>query len=152
GPTVEIANEDLRRELEVDLMTPLALVRAVLPSMLQRKAGSIVNVASLGALAPVPGMTGYSAAKAGLAAASESLRGELLKSGVHVMTVYPGPVYTPMGDAGYAAYPPTLGPRILPTGTPEKLARKVRRAVEGKKARLIYPWIYTVTRYFPVVT
>jgi short-subunit dehydrogenase len=152
APTVEISTEDTRRMLEVDLLAPLALIRAVLPGMLARKSGSIVNVASLAALAPTPGMMGYNAAKGGLAGASESLRGELLKSGVHVCTVYPGPVYTDMGNAGYAAYPPTLGTRLLPTGTSEKLAKLVRRAVEGKQARIIYPRIYWVSRWFPGTT
>jgi short-subunit dehydrogenase len=152
APTVEVSVEETRRLLEVDLQSPLALIRAVLPAMLQRKSGVIVNVASLAALAPTPGMMAYNAAKAGFAAASESLRGELRKSGVHVLTVYPGPVHTPMGDAGYAAYPPTLGPRLLPTGTSEKLARLVRAGVERRQARIIYPWLYTMVRWFPATT
>lgn len=152
APTVEIPYDEMRRLLEVDLMTPLALIRAVLPAMVARKSGTIVNIASLAGLAPTPGMTAYNAAKGGLGAASESLRGEIRKSGVNVVTVYPGPVKTPMGDAGYAAYPPTWGPRILPSGTSPVLARRVRRAVERRGARIIYPWLYTVTRYFPTVT
>jgi short-subunit dehydrogenase len=152
APTEEMPPEDTRRTIELNLQAPLSLIRALLPAMVARKSGAIVNIASLGALAPVPGMTAYSAAKGGLAAASESLRGELRKSGVHVVTIYPGPVHTAMGDAGYAAYPPTLGPRLLPTGNTTALARLVRRAVERKKARVIYPRLYTVTRWFPATT
>jgi short-subunit dehydrogenase len=152
APTVEVSVEETRRLLELNLQSPLALIQAVLPNMLQRKSGVIVNIASLAALAPTPGMTAYNASKGGFAAASESLRGELRKSGVHVLTVYPGPVHTAMGEAGYAAYPPTLGTRLLPTGTSAELAKLVRSAAERRQARIIYPWIYTVTRWFPATT
>ena len=152
APTVGISLEDARNLVELNLQTPLALIHAVLPAMLQRNSGAIVNVASMAALAPTPGMTAYNAAKGGLAAASESLRGELRKTAIRVVTVYPGPVHTPMGDAAYAAYPPTLGPKLLPTGNTTTLARRIRRAVERRSARVIYPWIYTVLRSFPATT
>lgn len=152
APTVEISVAEGRRLLEVDLQAPLALVQAVLPAMLARRSGAIVNIASLAALAPTPGMTWYNAAKGGLAAASESLRGELRKSGVHVLTVYPGPVHTPMGDYGYAAYPPTLSVRLLPVGTTAQLAQRVRRAVASRAARVIYPRPYALARLFPGLT
>jgi short-subunit dehydrogenase len=151
APTAEVSLDAGRKLMELDLMTPLALIQAVLPAMLARKSGSIVNVASLAALAPTPGMTWYNAAKGGLAAASESLRGELRKSGVHVCTVYPGPVHTPMGDAGYAAYPPTLSVKLLPAGNPTTLGRLVRRAVEKKRARVVYPWLYGIVRWVPTI-
>ncbi len=141
-----------RAMLDLDLVTPLVLSRAVLPAMLARRAGTIVDVASTAALAPTPGMWWYNAAKGGLAAASESLRGELRRSGVHVVTVYPGPIDTDMGRAGYAAYPPQSGIALLPKGDAPTLARKVRRAVERRRARVIYPWFYTLTRWFPTVT
>ncbi len=152
APTVEIADDDAGRLLDLDLVVPLKLIRAVLPSMLARRAGTIVNVASLAALGPTPGMTHYNAAKAGLAAASESLRGELRKSGVHVVTVYPGPVDTAMSAAGFASYPPSAGTRLLPEGRPEVLARRVRRAIERRRARVIYPRAYALARWFPTVT
>lgn len=138
--------------LRVDLHAPLRLTRAVLPDMLARKSGTIVDIASLAAIAPTPGMVYYNAAKAGLAAASESLRGEIRGSGVHVVTVYPGPVDTPMGRAGYAALEQTAGARASPQGMPDILAKLVRRAVENKKSRVIYPWIYTIARHLPGMT
>jgi short-subunit dehydrogenase len=144
--------ERAEKLLLIDLHTPLRLTRAVVPDMIARKSGTIVDVASLAAIAPTPGMVYYNAAKAGLAAASESLRGELRGTGVHVVTVYPGPVETAMGRAGYAALESTPSVRATPKGTPEVLARLVRRAVERKKARVIYPWIYTFARHLPGLT
>jgi short-subunit dehydrogenase len=119
--------------------------------MLERKAGCLVNVASLAALAPTPYMIAYNASKSGLAAASEALRHELRGTGVHVLTVYPGPVHTPMADASYARYTERGGAQanLLPTGTPEALARRIVGAVERRRARLVYPSIYQLAAWFP---
>lgn len=146
-----VATDEERAEqlLQLDLHSPLRLTRAVLPQMLARGSGTIVDIASLAAVAPTPGMVYYNAAKAGLAAASESLRGEIRGSGVHVVTVYPGPVETPMGRAGYAALERTAVAGASPQGTPDLLAKLVRRAVENRKARVIYPRIYTIVRHLP---
>lgn len=151
GRFVDIDPADARRVLELDMVVPIALCRAVLPSMLARAAGTIVNVASTGALGPSPGMVDYCAAKAGLGAASEALRGELRGTGVHVVTVYPGPTDTPMLRAATAGYPDARAVRSLPSGTPTALARRIRRAVERRRARVIYPRVYTLFRYFPAI-
>lgn len=151
-PSAEADTAALQDMLALNLTVPLLLTRAVLPGMLARGDGTIVDVSSMAALAPTPGMWGYNATKAGLAAASESLRGELRGTGVHVLTVYPGPVDTPMARAGYEAFPDSWVVRVLPQGTPTELARLVRSAVELKQARIIYPRSYTVSRYFPTVT
>ena len=150
--TEDVELPAMRALFEVDLLSPLALVQAVLPSMLLRKQGAIVNVASVAGLAPTPGMTHYSAAKAGLAAASECLRGELKSSGVHVVTVYPGPVDTPMARAAYEIVPPTAAVKMIPSGTTVALAKRIRRAVETRRARVIYPRAYAVTRHMPAIT
>lgn len=140
--------------LRTNLSTPLRLVRAVLPGMLERGSGALVNVASMAALAPTPAMTWYNAGKAGLAAASEALRGELAGSGVDVLTVYPGIIAdTDMAKAGLEKF---HGDRIVvrmqPTGTSTELAERVVRAVEARRARLIWPKANTVARHFPAAT
>jgi short-subunit dehydrogenase len=152
GWLLEVPIERLEAELHVNLLSPLRITRAVLPAMLKRRSGVIVDVASMAAIAPTPFMNYYNASKAGLAAASESLRGELMGTGVHVVTVYPGPIDTPMGTAGYAAYEPSKSASATPVGTPEVLARLVRRAVERRRPRVIYPRIYAITRWFPGTT
>jgi len=144
------AAEDL---LRVDLFAPLRLTRALLPRMLDRKSGTIVDVASVAAIAPTPGMFYYNAAKAGLAAASESLRGELRGSGVHVVTVYPGWIDgTEMAQKAVATIGDSKTLSWVPKGTPEKLAIRVRRAVERKRARVIYPSSMALGRHLPNAT
>lgn len=149
GRALDISPERLEAMLRLDLHTPLRLTHAVLPGMIARGEGTIVDVASMAAIAPTPYMMGYNAAKAGLAAASESLRGELRKTGVHVVTVYPGPIDTPMGTAGYEAYEPSFATRATPMGSPEVLARMIARAIEARRARVIYPRSYALSRWFP---
>lgn len=134
----------------LNVLTPFKLTLAVAPRMLARGQGCIVDVASVAALAPTPGFFFYNASKAALAAGSESLREELRRGGVHVVTVYPGPVHTPMGDANFAALDPKLARRV-PTGDTRTLARLVANAVAKRKARVIYPKFYLLTRYLPTL-
>lgn len=150
-PAEEHDPEALLAMLRLNLLTPLAITRQILPSMVARGDGTIVDIASVAGLAPTPGMWGYNASKAGLGAASESLRGELRQSGVHVVTVYPGPVDTPMARAGYAAYPENPALRVLPEGRPSELARLIREAVDLRRPRVVYPSFYALLRYIPTV-
>ena len=138
--------------LSLNVATPLRLIRDLLPSMVERGTGTIVNVASMAALSPVPNMLYYNASKGGLANASEALRGELAGTGVNVVTVYPGPVHTDMGDKGIAKYQSTAAADFAPWGTSDVLAELVVRAVELRRARVIYPKAYSVSLWFPNVS
>lgn len=143
---------DAERLLRLDLHVPLRLTTLLLKRMIPRKSGTIVDIASMAAIAPTPGMYFYNAAKAGLAAASEGLRVEVKRHGIHVVTVYPGPVTSELEAAGRAAYEESASSRNAPTGKPEVLARLVADAVERRSARVIYPWVYGVARHFPNAT
>jgi short-subunit dehydrogenase len=117
----------------------------VLPAMIARGTGSLVQVASVAALVAPPGQTWYGASKAGLAQSSETLRSELTGTGVHACTVYPGPIKTPMGDAAFAKYGGREGPAgRAPEGTPERLAELILRAVAKKQARVVYPRFFAL--------
>lgn len=152
GRTAEIDVARGEQSMAINLLAPLRLIRAVLPGMLQRGRGAIVNVASLAALAPTPRMAYYNASKAGIAAASESLRGELLDGPIDVVTVYPGIIETAMGKAGLAAYRQHWSLALQPRGTEAELARRMRRAVERGEARVIYPGVYRMARWLPGIT
>lgn len=143
--------------LQLNLLTPLKLNRTVLPGMIARGRGYLVDVVSAAALTTPPQFYFYGASKAGLAAASESLRAELRGTGVHVLTVYPGPIRTPMGERSMAEVDAALkhAPvrRFLasrvPWGTTDVLARKLADAVERRSPRVIYPAFYTLQRWLP---
>lgn len=149
--TAEMGREETERLMRVNLLAPLEIIRSILPGMLARGAGGIINISSVMALAPPPGMAFYGASKAGLAAASESLRGELAKTPVRVLTVYPGLIATAMGQASMAAYEPSLALRLHPSATPEQLARAIRKAWLRGRPRLIYPRSNATMRWFPTL-
>lgn len=152
GPTAAVDLDRAEASLTLDLVTPLRLIHRVLPGMQARGHGRIVNVASMAALAPTPGMTWYNAAKGGLAAASEALRGELGGTGVTVTTVYPGFIQTDMADAALEAYGSSLAIRLQPIATTQELAAAVVPAVLSGRARVVYPRWYALSRWFPAPT
>lgn len=82
------------RVMAVNFLSPARLTLALLPGMLERGHGRIVNVASVAAVLSPPGESAYSASKAALAAFSESLAVDLWDTGVRTLTVYPGIVDT----------------------------------------------------------
>lgn len=149
--TDEMELSDGKHLLSLNLLTPVHLCRTLLPEMLRRKSGVLVNVSSVAAMTPVLGGAWYSASKAGLAAASESLRAELRGTGVHVVTVYPGPVHSALAVYGMSRLEVTRSAGWLQWGTANVLAKRVRKAVEQRQARVIYPRMYFFARWLPAL-
>lgn len=152
APTEEVDPAEGEKLLTVNVLAPLRLTLTVLDGMLERGKGVIVDISSLAGLAPTPGMYHYNASKAAIAAASESLRAEVADRGVHVVTVYPGPVKTAMADAALARYADSKTAQGLPTGTPDELAHKIVTAMHDGTPRIIYPSSYAAARHFPALT
>lgn len=152
GPTDEMSCSDGEGLIAVNLLSPLRLIRQVLPQMVARRSGTIVNIASMAALAPTAGMTYYNSSKGGIAAASEAMHGELKKQGVLVVTVYPGIIFTPMGESAYQKYEESAALKMQPRGTTTELARLIRQAELRRKPRVVYPRFYQLTRWFPALT
>jgi short-subunit dehydrogenase len=99
GPFAELEPDFADDLVDVHVRAPMRLTRAVLPGMLRRDRGAIVNVASLLALSgplktPTSGRATYVAAKAFLLAFTQALAAELVGSGVRAMAVLPGMVET----------------------------------------------------------
>jgi uncharacterized oxidoreductase len=90
------SQSEIETMLNVDLLAPILLTRAALPSLRASGGAMVVNVTSGIALIGAPFYATYAAAKAGLARFGEALRRELKGEGVHVLTVYPGGTDTPM--------------------------------------------------------
>jgi len=97
GPNVTVWDyppDDWRKVLEVNLTGPFLCCRAVVPRMLEKDYGRIVNVASIAGKEGNPNASAYSAAKAGLIALTKSLGKELAKTGIRVNAVTPAAVET----------------------------------------------------------
>ena len=148
GRSNEIALEQIEEIMRINFLASCAMTQAVVHGMIERGRGTIVDVASVAAYACPPFLTYYSASKAALEAVSVSLRWELKRHGIHVVTVYPGPIRTPMGDRALAGYrgTPTTG---LPWGTPQVLAGRIVRAIKRRRGTVIYPRFYWLPRLFP---
>lgn len=90
GPMEHMTLADYENAMATHFWAPLHLVEAVLPEMMERGAGRIVNIASIGGKVAVPHMLPYSASKFALVGLSEGLQCELAKRNIHVTTVVPG--------------------------------------------------------------
>lgn len=82
----------------VNYLAPVQLTLALLPHMIERGSGRIVNVSSVAATLSSPGEAAYDASKAALAVFSEAMAIDLWETGVKVLVVYPGVVDTPLFD------------------------------------------------------
>jgi len=133
---VDLDTEEIERVLRVDLITPIELTRLLLPGMLGRGYGRIVNISSLAGRTGFPFTEAYAASKDGLIAFSRVLRNDCRRDGVSASAVILGAVK----EAG-------LGQRTLDeTGmkastafmvSPQKVAKAVIRALENDKAEIV---------------
>jgi 2-hydroxycyclohexanecarboxyl-CoA dehydrogenase len=82
--------------IAINLMGPIRLARAILPSMVERGTGKIVNIASDAGRVGSMGETVYAAAKGGLIAFTKSLAREMARHRINVNCVCPGPTDTPL--------------------------------------------------------
>ena len=86
----DITEDDFRHTFDVNFFGPVAAMLAVLPAMVARGTGIIVNVSSDGGRLPSPGPGAYPSSKAALSALTESTYFRLKTKGVRVHVVYPG--------------------------------------------------------------
>jgi short-subunit dehydrogenase len=128
--------DEIEQVIRVDLTTPIALTRLLLPAMLERGYGRIINISSIAGRVGFPLSEAYAASKDGLIAFSRVLRSDYRRSGVSASAVVLGAVK----DAGLGQR--TLDELGLKTSTsymvtPEKVARAVVRAIEKDKAEVV---------------
>src|SRR5690606_34074018 len=91
-----IEAEALDRMLQLNIVTLNGLTRRLLPGMIARGWGRILNVASVSAFLPIPGLAAYAASKAFVLSLSESLAEETRGTGIHVCALCPGVTETAM--------------------------------------------------------
>jgi NAD(P)-dependent dehydrogenase (short-subunit alcohol dehydrogenase family) len=127
---LELSDSDWDRCLDVDLKSSWIVAKAVLPQMLGRGSGNIVNIASVHGHRVTPGCFPYPVAKHGLIGLTRALAIEYAARGIRVNSISPGFILTPQTEAWLAAQPdPTQERRrqenLLPCkrlGTPEEVA------------------------------
>ena len=99
-PIQEITDDHWHRMLNVHLSGTFYFCRAVLPEMIARRSGRIVNMSSLHGFGKVPFAAHYSTAKAGIAGLTKALAVEVAPHGILVNAVAPGPIDTPLWRDG----------------------------------------------------
>ena len=134
------------RLINVDLISPLRLMQLAVVDM--PAGGRIVNISSMAGRVPMRGYSYYGAAKSGLGVASEIAAVDLDERGISVLTVYPGPVRSPLEARGRTQLRKSPIAEHAPTGNPAALARRIARALERGHKRLVYPTIYAVPDLF----
>lgn len=108
GPGHELQIDDLKSMLELNFYAPIKLMQAIIPAMIARKSGTIVNVLSTTCLFANKHIAGYSASKAALDSYTKVMRKELKEKGIRMLSIYPGGVDTDFRNADRPEY---LAPR-----------------------------------------
>ena len=134
GAYVELSWTSIRETIELNLIAPMALTRLVLPKMLERNAGHVVNIASIAAKSGAPYAATYSGTKAGLAEWTRAMRLELAKTRVRFSTIFPGFVLEVGMFAKFGLQPPW----IVGSCSPDQVAKAVVQAIEtGRSEQII---------------
>lgn len=122
GRADEIKEEDFRYVMELNLLAPYLLTQAVLPDMVARKSGQIINISSVAGLNGFKGGGAYAASKFALNGFTESLREDVKEFGIAVTAVCPGGVRTEFGGN-----PASVRDFVL---EPEDVAHTIRYLVD----------------------
>lgn len=145
GHFADLTADELEQVVALNLLAPAELCRQVLPGMLARGHGHLVNISSLAGVATFPGLAAYGATKAGLTHLTSGLRADLRGGPVGTLAVELGPVRSQMMDriAGHqpaaAAFDRVLRARLLTLLDPDDVARRVVTAIEQGRHHLRMP-------------
>jgi NAD(P)-dependent dehydrogenase (short-subunit alcohol dehydrogenase family) len=116
GEVWELDPEQWWREIEVNLRGPFLCARAVLPGMVARRRGRIINLASIAGLRGPAYASAYCISKTAVIRFSENLAAETVEHGVSVFAIHPGTLRTPMNlywlESGIAALPVPMAQRF----------------------------------------
>ena len=136
GQIQSTSPEDVRKLLNVNLMTLADLTYRVLPGMITRGHGAIINMSSQAAFQPVAFMAAYAASKSFILHFSEALWAEVRSRGVTVTAVCPGVTRTDFFDK--AGAPGWLEKHT--SVTPAKVVRSALRAMEKRRQYIVTGW------------
>jgi short-subunit dehydrogenase len=140
------------RIIQVNIVALTLLTRRLLPQMIARKRGAILNVSSSAGFLPIPGMAVYGASKAYVNSFSEALRAELRGTGVTVTALCPGPVHTEFGDvAKRPGDQPERGPEFVYVSL-EKTVRDALDTVEADRPLVIPGFVMKLGMFLVRIT
>ena len=147
---------DIDMLVQINLTSLMYVTRVVLPYMLKRGEGHIINMVSVAGLITTPLITSYSASKHGARAFTDALRREVAPLGIKVSGIYPGPAKTEFGqhvgkNKAYGSIKKSIDIHM----TSEYVARRVVDVAKRPRRSLVIPWwfriVITFDMIFPVV-
>jgi short-subunit dehydrogenase len=142
--------------IKVNLIGTMLVTREVLPHMLKRRQGHIINMSSVAGLIAPPLITTYAASKYGVRAFTDALRREVRPFGIHVSGIYPGPAVTEFGKKLQRTQSRETIRRLpYPHLTSAYVAQRVVEVAKHPRRTLVIPWwfrlVTTFDTLFPVI-
>jgi uncharacterized protein len=133
--------DELKAMISLPFLAATLLTREFLPAMRERGSGRLVTVNSPVSRLPIPGATGYAAARYALRGLTAALRLDLRGSGIGVSEVIPGKVTSQyfVNNPGAEERFPAIT-KLIPAVTPEKVAAAIVSAVERERSEIVFPW------------
>lgn len=153
GPTSEISESEMRRQYETNVFGLMNVTRAFLPKMMERRAGRIINVSSVGGRITLPYFGIYNSTKYAVESLSDALRYELRPFGIDVALIEPGIIRTNFeatavsGLSQFASTPYAAAVRKYEemskfadkfASNPIVIAKAITRAVKARRAAARY--------------
>jgi short-subunit dehydrogenase len=168
GPSAEISDAEMRRQYETNVFGLMAVTRAFLTRMLERKSGRIINVSSVGGRLTLPYFGVYNSTKYAVESLSDALRYELRPFGIDVSLIEPGVIRTNFESTAvtnlrsmqHGAYAAALGKYEEMAKTADRfasnpivIAKAIGRAVNARRpaARYVAPFSTTFFLFFKAV-
>ena len=141
GEMKDMSLEDWDRLMNINFFGPLNFIYALMPSMIEKRSGHIVNLSSGQAFFMLPTWGAYASIKLGMAGMSEVLHYELSKYNIQVTTVYPFMVNTGFyDDVESETFGSRMSMKLLPyySNTPQTVAKRIFKAVKkGKSVEMV---------------
>ncbi len=146
GTIAELTTDEMKWLFDINFWGTVYGTRAFLPTLIAQPEASIVNISSIFGIYAPPGQSAYAASKFAVRGFSESLRGELADTNVHVCTVHPGGIATAIArsarvatsvDPERAAKMTARFEESFLTTTPEVAAAEILRGIRKNKNRVL---------------
>lgn len=142
--------------VQVNLTGTMLVTHAVIPHMIEQRAGHIINMSSVAGLIASPLITTYAASKYGVRAFTDALRREVAPLGIKVSGIYPGPATTEFGQRlGHTKSRDTVKRFKYPHLSSEYVASRVVGVAKRPVRSLVIPWYFRIITgfdtLFPVV-
>jgi short-subunit dehydrogenase len=135
GPFQEAPVDRILSIVDLNVRSLVELTRALLPGMVARRGGAVVNVVSTGAFQPVPYLAVYAASKSFVLSFTEGIATELAGTGVQVQALCPGFTETEFFEVAHTA--PDLLVNRLPRMTPDQVVAASLRGLDAGRLRVI---------------